>query len=890
MADPPAEQPPAPPATQTMYAPDGSAVEVPIAQVVDAYHSGTLGFSGSAPVVIEHGGRLHQVSGDEAAAYLDSPRGVAARVGSSQDYQAQQEAVEYNTLGHQTTAAAAGAARGLSLGYSDPAIVAIGGEGARERLAKDQRYNPGAAIGGELAGMVAPMLLPGVGEAEVAGEGAAAARGGGIVARLGQLAAAPTRFAGAAGEAFGGLARAGVEGLGATEGGALARLAHGAAQGAAEGALYGSGQAVSEATLHDEPLTAEKFLAGAGLGAVLGGVAGGGLSAVGSLGRAALSKGSEAAAGLFERFGTSAEKVATKEGELATDLVEKSPLRQWGDNFAQRKAIQSTGANLKQIEVLDRMGPEVKARVAQQILDDLPALEGKSSLATMSKADLSNAGEKNFDLLGADLGDRLDKLDALKTGIKPDIDAIRTRGFKEILEPLLNTPFAETEARAIKSALEDFGDKAGAPGFRELQQMRARLDKTINYQAAKFDPTTQAKIQFRGIIEDELLASGEKAAKEAGSEFAAGYVHAKQQYRAAAWVKDATSKGASAEARNRTNGMSELAGQLGGGNAGGAAGAAIGSLAGPIGSTVLGAVGHVTGALAGAAMQNLTRRYGDQIAATVISRAMKTDIVRAVSQTVDEHLGDGVAKFLGQARGRVQQTSIVNPMIAEMARTMRRSQDEEKRDYAEKRAQLSSFLAAPQQRLAATTAPLQGASPTLVQRVQQQAMTGAQFLQSKVPPAAPGSLTPQFDKDRTSASDKSKWLRYVRAVDDPMSVLHDMSDGKITREGVEALKTVYPLIYGQVQEEVQRSLAGLTKPLDYAKKAQLASLLGVAPDPSFTPAFGAAVQAALASSTPGGAPPGAAPPKGAPSVHPVKFSSVSSTQPRTDALLAQGKK
>lgn len=62
-------------------------------------------------------------------------------------------------------------------------------------------------------------------------------------------------------------------GLGATT--AVGRIGTGIVGGAVEGGLFGAGNAISEATLGNSDLTAEKLIAGAGLGMALGGVGGG---------------------------------------------------------------------------------------------------------------------------------------------------------------------------------------------------------------------------------------------------------------------------------------------------------------------------------------------------------------------------------------------------------------------------------------------------------------------------------------------------------------------------------------------------------------------------------------------------------------------------------------
>lgn len=155
---------------------------------------------------------------------------------------AQAREAEYGGAGGAIKAGLAGAARGVSLGLSDVAARALGGEDTAIALQGLREENPVISAGSEIAGALAPTLLS-AGASTPAS--AAAAAGRGVV------------------ESVGGLG-------GRIAGGAL------------EGALYGAGSGVSELALSRDPLTFERAastisshaLFGAAAGAVTGGVAG----------------------------------------------------------------------------------------------------------------------------------------------------------------------------------------------------------------------------------------------------------------------------------------------------------------------------------------------------------------------------------------------------------------------------------------------------------------------------------------------------------------------------------------------------------------------------------------------------------------------------------------
>lgn len=167
------------------------------------------------------------------------------------------------------TAGIEGAARTVTGGISDALLAEYGKnyaspEADRVNVAEQvKERNPGAALAGELGGLLVPTGAAGlVGKVGRAAEGAIA--GTGLVRGL---------------EAGGTLARAGASAL------------RGGAQAATEGALFGAGQTVSEVSLSADPMNAEAIAAHLGgnmlFGGLTAGAAGAGLSALGSMARAA---------------------------------------------------------------------------------------------------------------------------------------------------------------------------------------------------------------------------------------------------------------------------------------------------------------------------------------------------------------------------------------------------------------------------------------------------------------------------------------------------------------------------------------------------------------------------------------------------------------------------
>lgn len=137
--------------------------------------------------------------------------------------------------------------------------------------------------------------------------------------------------------------------------GTAARIATSAAQGLVEGSLFGVGQAVSEASVKDVPLTAERIMAAAGHGALLGGGLGAGTTALGAMLRGTASKLGDVGTSIL---GRTEARTAELGSELAASTVPKAEttINAMVDRYGREQAIKSSGATLRQIENLQEMG------------------------------------------------------------------------------------------------------------------------------------------------------------------------------------------------------------------------------------------------------------------------------------------------------------------------------------------------------------------------------------------------------------------------------------------------------------------------------------------------------------------------------------------------------
>lgn len=847
------EAPAPPPPSVTMATPEGELVAVPAAQARDLYLSGKLGFVEGESVPVNVGGKTQFLSADEAGRALEGS--FTASVKGTAQAQREKRLEDLGGVGGTLAAAGIeagnqlllGAGKGIAADLVDPHLWPEAHAKTKAYLRDVEEANPVASGIGGAAGLVLPLLasggtaagargvVRGAAAAEAANlarggvaavEGAeavsAAARARGLFGATMDAATALPRGVGAVGEFAGGLAERGAVAMGAKEGGALASILKGTAQGAAEMPFYSVGEAVTKATLHDEELTAEKLAAAAGHGFLWGGAFGGGLSAAGQLlagtGRAAKA-GAERASALAEKLGVDVPKSL--------------------EGFAERKAIQATGATKGQTLKLAEMGPEIESRVARQMTEDVPRLTGKADLATVSKAEIAEAAPLLRREKGEAVGKLVTDLDKIEGVAGPDLSRITARIEKEVEAPLRESLFTQHYADTIAGMREKIAERAakGEIGFEGLWKERRTLDDLVYKNKIAEGSLNEQRAKVRDIIEDEIqraaTAAAEQGGSGAGAEWAAKYAQAKSEYRAAKWLDDAAAGGAAGEARNRSIGLSEQFGTLQGLMLGGPAGAVAG--------------------LAGAVAQNMVRRYGDQVAATIATKAVKSDLIRAASEAVTARVGGSVDRFLG---GTVSRAGLGAQLDADVSRTRKASIAA----YEKERAELSGFLANPDARLSRSTA---GLDPGTANAVRTTALRAAAYLQSKAPPAelAPNPLTPGMSKPQVSPAMRDDFLAAARAVKDPMSVIDDFEHGRLTRAGVEALKATSPRLLGELQAAVLAKVTEKGAPTNYAKSLQLGILLGIPTDPTLDPAFIGKVQATYAPTTAsGGAPAGPTPP------------------------------
>lgn len=784
----------------------GKIEDVPDDQVQALYQSGRYGFvKGSTVSVQDDSGAIKQVPSSEAGKAFGAGHTF---VGPDEIAKREQEE-KYGGLGGGLAAGAAGVARGLTFGLSDPVLLAgarLGGgkeakESLREKLEGYKETNPITSVGSELAGAVLPSLFTGgAGEAAVAGrEGLALAKEGATVAKVAgtaeeaatlakegstvgkaaktALSASPAKLSSLGADAA---EKAVAAVIGDASENTLARvLQKGVAKGAGgfiEGGLYGVGDQISEDTLGDHDITGEKLAAAFGHGGFYGSLVGGGLGAGGE----ALSSGARWA---LTKASPAAKKAADS---LALKFIggeTKAMQRIEGGAQGVARELHTSGL-IRAGETIEQAAPRIRA------------------LADES-AEALGVGRRALDTAGVE-------------GPKVDTIAKRFLGDVEGQFGALRQTHAGAFSKAetlVADLKNQFAEKGTT--FEGLAAFRRQIDDDIRFNATPGTVNVNQEVlkSFRRTIEDEIEKATDAASSKMGADVLKEYNTGKVRFQRLVTAADAAEKHAEKMGRASEFGLAEKAE------------ATLGVVHGLASGNPLAAAGGLGIALA----SKLARERGISTAASVLDKIADLAAIRKSVEAVDGRMVRGLDGFLEK------KTPEHAPKVFKTGAAR-----EEAFDAATKRVRVASVN--PEESAGHIQKALQGAV-TAAPKISRVAMTTAGrtavFLAAKLPPSQSAkSITPQFDvQQKPSAFEQDKFLRYVRAADDPMGVLDDMQNGRLTKEGVETIRECYPRLFEDLQKKAIEKCADAKHPMDYNQKIQLGLLLGVPTDATLEPAF-----------------------------------------------------
>jgi hypothetical protein len=819
----------------------GEVEQIPEQQVQALYQAGTHQLSADPLHVVGQDGTVGTIDPTQAQAAFTN----GARVAQPEEIHAAKLDAKYGGIGGSLAALGEGAARGLTLGASDPLAVGaaglLGGPEAaaatREHLAGEKEANPLTSAAGELGGAALPVIFSGGAAGPEEAPGIAASLADGVRT----LGAAPRAVSG-----LGDLAEHAVANVLGAGGSALSSAGRAAARtavrGIVEGGLFAGGAEVSDATLENRPLTAEKLLSSVGHGALTAGLLGGALGGFGSL----ASEGAQAALGKLSpklddaanlqaaKWAGVEERSAARVGGAAAvgDTVLDEVIKPAVEEGGMAAAAMSPEEKLTRIRAAtDRIGKQIGGLV-------------EGSDATVPLEDLLKPIRERVETMRGRVGheSQVKALESLEDSVTRvlggGIDEAVTRQRvertpKEIADYLRSHPDILWEAQngALPEHVRFKGFEEGAekPAPRipiaDVIEQRRALQNVAYREAKSLDPNT--RVQLLREVSGEWSNLEEKAINDASEDHAMG-TQLRGLNRKFAQLKLAED---AAEGPQQVTRMNPLT-----------MGFAAHSLL----------TGHpaVAAGMVGSQMaRQALQQHGNAYAALMLDRLSTWGgIGKAVSE-VNEQVDKSLDSMLAARRPVGRPASAKAPSNGAVESKYKEESQRIRAIAAVAPAMVSAHLQH-------ATSSMQTHAPMLQRDLHSQTSRATQYLAGALPPQAPNaatSMTPHLDlkQDHSSPEQKIQFLRKVQAVEDgPGGIVKRMAQGRLTPEDVDVLRNVYPESLAEIQTKVQERCADRTKPVPYTARVQCGLLLGVPTDVSLTADFARAVQQGYAASSP----------------------------------------
>jgi len=280
------------------------------------------------------------------------------------------------------------------------------------------------------------------------------------------------------------------------------------------------------------------------------------------------------------------------------------------------------------------------------------------------------------------------------------------------------------------------------------------------------------------------------------------------------------------------------------------------------------AVGGIPGAVAGGVLGSVASP-GKMVHRLAAMERMSANAGKKITEAIDAIVPKSVpGKAVGKAatttvKGRVRKEQLkrlVAPTSVEILENTKYAPSEAKDEPAMKNeprkikafrrratelAKLATDPVSTHEQISRGLAGVSDAAPKITTQMATQAVKAAGFLHSKAPkdPMPNNTLTLSQKRWRPSDADISKWARYVRAADDPLSILDDIQAGRVSVEAVETLRELYPELHKSITTEIAERAGELQQTLPYEDRVQLSILFGVPVDPTMEPRFISQMQA-----------------------------------------------
>lgn len=696
---------------------------------------------------------------------------------------AQHEAELEDKFGHsEVRAALEGVARGLTMGLSDAAQVAYD-PSLQQGLKERKERNPVSATLGDIAGTVAPAVLSG---------------GESLAARAASV--APVNAVAAAGRAAENIVAKTLAETAAETGRKkliqqiMRKAAPTVAAGATEGALYGTGAQISESALGNSDFNAENILASMGTGAALGGAINASIAGAKSI--------APIVSDTFKPISDKIRKTAGKYLDPTEAVKEYS-------GFSAGDVLKIEKRNPKFFEELPDF---YRNRIGLEMADTPDSVAGKvSELRRSSGKEIGNISQQIDALSHADniqlpertavYQDTLKYLDEERARLKasPEISADKLR----ILDK-------------YERDLTRLGISGESTSFSELNSLRKLYDKEAKFNFAA-TPANAYKSQIAGELRSVLRTKLDDIAETVSAQSTAPETQklaqalktANKDFHLSTMLEDRLLKRAEKSGnafsprRMIEAGLYTLGGGLGG-------------------TAVLGARELLE--------SDLRKKF-----------VILTNVQNQIN-AVQKKITDSTSAFFEKTRKPTKAVSLrmlTNSWLSQSPEEKEapKSRKEAFRNLSENIGKLTTDPEYMINKLAMATSTLSPSAPETSQQLHDKIVTAVQFLSSKLPRSMNSGSDMLFKQDyEPSSLELAKFEKHLQVIEAPLSVLEDLQHNTLSRDHVEAIKAVYPQLYGQIQQAVIEQVATPKgQELSYNKRLQLGILLDIPTDESLQP-------------------------------------------------------
>lgn len=681
-----------------------------------------------------------------------------------------------------------------SFGLTDQAYAALGAD-FKEALRERRRRNKTSAVLGEITGVIAPLLLSGGSSllakgAQVAGKG---------VATAGKVGLATEKLTA---KALTGLIKETGKRKFARE--VLKKSVAKGAGSAVEGTFYGVGKLVEENALGNADFNAENLIAYGGKSALFGGFVGAGLGGLG-----------KSVSIVIPKF---------KGNKLVGAGVKKI------DNFSQNmtnptyNSMKLAGFADNEIEKILLQQPKM-AKNIPEVLGKVMRSEGVGKSLISNKGLLDNS-KKYLNKVGEDIGKVLKRIDdeVFDKSFYPQINDIAEKQIDELV--LLKKRFQRPDGASLNKEAAGYINriddeiegiwKKDLLNTKNYTAQQLQELKTQYHSMSKFHKTGELTIKdeinrvMGRSVRDELVAFANKVDSPLGKELQTSLT----DYNSLATFVDKFNK----KIGGQTN-FDRLRDVFFG----------LGAYTLGMSPTSPGGILAMTYAFSKSDLKNKMMVLAN------IERG-NTKVTGNIFKSVDKFFKK-VGKFDPKIPALSAKLLTDNPLAKKTKGELILGKPKDEReaivnmaDNMDKIKQNPYFASK-----VLLDANLQAGAPETYQQVRQVAGRAMVFLDSKLPRKTE-NINPFIKKSYPSSDQEIyKFKKYVQAVQDPMSVLKDLNNGNLSREGIEAVRYVYPIIYQEMQSSVYEALEKAGGETSYKQRLQLGILMDMPTDLALEP-------------------------------------------------------